>query len=241
MLTTPKLFKINMNRLLAAVLKVFYRLSKSMENERDYFNMNLYQELVYNNYLFDIAKLYDLIAIYGQSNKEVVKSIVESVFENDKRYVQDFKDGVDTIINMLKKNFSSSLKVSDMMVNAGVIQRTRSEQDDIIRRLLLDFVEIMANVEYTTIFFPEAMLETVRSTSLPLFMANVYCLMAGPVKNLWIKDSLIGDELNALRHQVQKVAVDTCLTLVDVAIIRSIGAHSQMYAVVQNALASNLK
>ena len=193
---------MNMNRLLAAVLKVFYRLSKSMENERDYFNMNLYQELVYNNYLFDIAKLYDLIAIYGQSNKEVVKSIVESVFENDKRYVQDFKDGVDTIINMLKKNFSSSLKVSDMMVNAGVIQRTRSEQDDIIRRLLLDFVEIMANVEYTTIFFPETMLETVRSTSLPLFMANVYCLMAGPVKNLWIKDSLIGLELNALRHQV---------------------------------------
>lgn len=50
-----------------------------------------------------------------------MKSIVESVFENDKRYVQDFKDGVDTIINMLKKNFSSSLKVSDMMVNAGVI------------------------------------------------------------------------------------------------------------------------
>lgn len=35
--------------------------------------------------------------------------------------------------------------------------------------------------------------------------------------------------------------MDTCLTLVDVAIIRSIGAHSQMYAVVQNALASNLK
>lgn len=56
---------MNMNRLLAAVLKVFFRLSKSMESERDFFNMNLYQELVYNNYLFDIAKLYDLIAIYG--------------------------------------------------------------------------------------------------------------------------------------------------------------------------------
>lgn len=65
MLTTPKLIKMNMNRLLAAVLKVFFRLSKSMESERDFFNMNLYQELVYNNYLFDIAKLYDLIAIYG--------------------------------------------------------------------------------------------------------------------------------------------------------------------------------
>jgi len=56
-----------------------------------------------------------LIAIYGASNKDLVKSIVESVFENDKRYVQDFKDGVDTIINMLKRSFNSSLKVSDMI------------------------------------------------------------------------------------------------------------------------------
>ena len=106
---------------------------------------------------------------------------------------------MDTIISMLKKNFSACIKVSDMINLAGVIQRTRSEQDDIIRRLLLDIVEIMSNVELTTTFFPESLLETVRSTSLPLFMANVYCLMAGPVKNLWMKESFIKDELNSLR------------------------------------------
>jgi hypothetical protein len=64
---------------------------------------------------------------------------------------------------------------------------------------MLDFVEIMANVELTTTFFPESMLETVRSTSLPLFMANVYCLMAGPVKTLWMRESHIKAELNTLR------------------------------------------
>ena len=162
-----------------------------MESDADYFPLPVYQELVYNNWLFDIAKLYDIIAVYGHSNTALVKGLVESVFENDKRYVQDFKDGVDTIIGMLKKNFSASVKVCDMMHNAGVLQRTRSEQDDIIRRLMLDIVEIMTNVELTTTFFPEAMLETVRGTSLPLFMANVYCLMAGPVKTLWMEDSYI--------------------------------------------------
>jgi len=86
-----------------------------------------------------------------------------------------------------------------MILGAGVISRTRTEQDDIIRRLMFDFVEIMANVELTTTFFPESMLETVRSTSLPLFMANVYCLMAGPVKTLWMRESHIKAELNTLR------------------------------------------
>ena len=67
---------------------------------------------------------------------------------------------------------------------------------------MLDIVEIMSNVELTSTFFPDSMLETIRSTSLPVFMANVYCLMAGPVKNLWMTDSYIQAELNSLRKQV---------------------------------------
>ena len=43
--------------------------------------------MIYKNFIFDMAKLYDIIAIYGQSNTETVKSIVANVFENDKRYV----------------------------------------------------------------------------------------------------------------------------------------------------------
>ena len=64
---------------------------------------------------------------------------------------------------------------------------------------MLDYAEIMTNLELTTEFFPESMLETVRNTSLPLFCGNIFCLMAGPVKKLWLKDSLIKDELEAIR------------------------------------------
>ena len=88
-----------------------------------------------------------------------------------------------------------------MIVGDGVfINRTRSEQDEIIKRVMLDLVEIMANVELTTTYFPDDMLKTVRNTSLALFMANVYCLMIGPVKTLWLKDSTIKEELNAIRR-----------------------------------------
>ena len=114
-MTTQKLLKNCVNGLMQVVLKVFYRLSKPVESDSDYFPLSVYQELVYNNWIFDIAKLYDLIAVYGKSNTETVKSIINSVFENDKRYVQDFKDGVDTMIQMLKRSFGYSLKVSDMI------------------------------------------------------------------------------------------------------------------------------
>ena len=103
---------------------------------------------------------------------------------------------------MLKKSFSSCIRVTDMINGQDVFERTRSEQDQIIVKLLLDFIEIMYNVELTTRFFPESLLETVRSTSLHLFMANVYCLMSNSVKTEWMKDSNIKKEINRIRKKV---------------------------------------
>jgi len=40
---------------------------------------------------------------------------------------------------------------------------------------------------------------------------------------------------------VKKIAVETCLVILDVAIVRSIGVHVPNFAVIQNNLASCLK
>ena len=122
-----------------------------------------------------------------------------------------------------------------------IIERTRSEQDEVIKRIMLDYAEIMTNLELTCEYFPESMLETVRNTSLPLFCANIFCLMTGHVKKQWLEKSLIQDELEAIRKQVKKLAVKTCIIIIDVSIVKCIGKHSIAYAVVQDRLASSLK
>ena len=73
---------------------MFYRLSKPIESEQDQFRLEDYRELIYSNYVFDMAKLYDIVAIYGQSNPDTVRQIVSSVFENEPKYIQDFGDSV---------------------------------------------------------------------------------------------------------------------------------------------------
>jgi len=55
-----------------------------------------------------MAKLYDISAVYGESNQTVVKQLISNVFDNDMRYVEDFKDSVDVIITMFKKSFGTS-------------------------------------------------------------------------------------------------------------------------------------
>jgi len=39
-----------------------------MESDNEYFTVDFYRNIVFNNGLFDIAKLLDIAAIYGQSN-----------------------------------------------------------------------------------------------------------------------------------------------------------------------------
>jgi len=170
-----------------------------------------------------------------------VTALIANVFENDKRFIQEFKESVDAILSMFKRSFTASLKITDMIRGDMIIERTRSEQDEVIKRIMLDYAEIMTNLELTCEYFPESMLETVRNTSLPLFCANIYCLMTGHVKKQWLQQSLIREELEVIRKQVKKLAVKTCLIIIDVSIVKCISKHSISYAVVQDRLASSLK
>ena len=73
--------------LLQTVLSIFSRLSLPEESEEDKFPLEKYNDLVYNNFLVDIAKLYDIAAIYGQQNREQVRKLIANVFENDMRFL----------------------------------------------------------------------------------------------------------------------------------------------------------
>jgi len=67
-----------------------------------------------------MAKLFDIAAVYGESNSDVVRQLITNVFNNDKRYVEDFKESVDVIINMFKKSFGTALKVNEMIAGNEV-------------------------------------------------------------------------------------------------------------------------
>ena len=76
------------------------------------------------NSLFDIAKLYDIAAIYGPDNKDSVRALINNVFENDNRFFSDFKESVDMMINHLKRCFTAALRVSEMSRGELVIDKS---------------------------------------------------------------------------------------------------------------------
>jgi hypothetical protein len=47
-------------------------LSLSIESQEEYFSLSFYSKLVYDNWIFDMAKLIDIAAVYGKSNSPIV-------------------------------------------------------------------------------------------------------------------------------------------------------------------------
>jgi hypothetical protein len=71
-------------------------------------------------------------------------------------------------------------------------------------------------------------------------MGNVYSLMIGPVKK-WLKNSTIKHELEVIRNSLKNLAIESCLTILDVTIVKCVGVFSKNFAVVQNRIGQCLK
>lgn len=87
-----------------------------MEGSNDYFSFDFYKQLVYDNQVFDIAKLLDLAAIYGRDNGDIVRTIITNVLEADARFVQDFKDAFDMMLTVLKRAFKDARRTDQVIL-----------------------------------------------------------------------------------------------------------------------------
>eukprot|EP00747_Dinoflagellata_sp_TGD_P079624 gnl/TRDRNA2_/TRDRNA2_160582_c0_seq1.p1 gnl/TRDRNA2_/TRDRNA2_160582_c0~~gnl/TRDRNA2_/TRDRNA2_160582_c0_seq1.p1 ORF type:complete len:740 (+),score=132.38 gnl/TRDRNA2_/TRDRNA2_160582_c0_seq1:97-2316(+) len=73
------------------VLATFTRMSRPRETSHDFISTQKFGELLYEHTVFDIPKLIDICAIYGDSNRATVTRLVHSVFTHQPRYRDDFK------------------------------------------------------------------------------------------------------------------------------------------------------
>jgi len=132
--------------------------------------------MVYDNWIFDMAKLIDLAAVYGKSNPQIVCSIIDNLFEIDKRFVQDFKESVDLIVNHVKKTFKEYVTIQAMIKGEHIKEMTRKELENHILDYLIDYTELLSNFNLITSTFPSQVLDSLRGTNPLIYLANSYCL-----------------------------------------------------------------
>lgn len=101
--------------------------------------------MVYDNSIFDVAKLLDFAAIYGKSNPKQTQVLISTVLESEPRLVSDFKEAFEMMLNILKRIFKDALRSDQMIRGDDIQQKTRTEQDEIIFRLVKNLIEMLTN------------------------------------------------------------------------------------------------
>jgi len=81
-----------------------------MESETEYFPLEFYRNLVYENQIFDIAKLLDIAAIFGSGNNKIVNQLISNVLDLGPKFMDDFKEAFDMMLNIFKRIFKDALR-----------------------------------------------------------------------------------------------------------------------------------
>ena len=160
-------------------------MSQNMESETEYFSIDFYKKIVYQNGLLDVAKLFDLAAIYGNSNPQEIKTLIETIFETDLRFEQDFKEAFDMMINIFKRIFKDAVRLDEMIRGEAIIQKGQTEQEEIMQRLLEDLIEILTNFHLVSRHFGDAVVGSISNTNFLVNLANCYCMLR-KIKKLWV-------------------------------------------------------
>uniref|UniRef100_A0A8C5LWV1 Activating signal cointegrator 1 complex subunit 2 n=1 Tax=Leptobrachium leishanense TaxID=445787 RepID=A0A8C5LWV1_9ANUR len=83
------------------VFLTFLRMSTHKESKDHYITPCVFGEIIYNNYLFDIAKLMDICVLFGKGNSALLQKMIGNIFQHQPSYYQDLNDSVPTLLQVL--------------------------------------------------------------------------------------------------------------------------------------------
>jgi hypothetical protein len=157
--------------------------------------------------------------------------------------VDEFNNAFDMMLNIIKRIFKDALRTDQMIKGDAILQKTRSEQDMIIYRLLKNLIEMLSNFQLIVLHFSDSTIEQVANTNFLVCLTNSFCLLR-KVRKFWI---------GGCQSKEMRISIETCVSMglklciqstahvLVKGVLSRINVHSKNFAIVQNKLAMTLR
>ncbi|XP_028405647.1 activating signal cointegrator 1 complex subunit 2-like [Dendronephthya gigantea] len=89
-----------------SIFMVYLRMATHKESKEDFFTPEIFGEILYENFLFDIPKILDLCSLYGgenSKNNNLLSKMLENVFKKQPKYIDDLRETIPSICQTLDK------------------------------------------------------------------------------------------------------------------------------------------
>ena len=94
------------------VLTIYYRITHAMDENAAKYEAFKIPQIIYDEWIIDIPKLIDFINIYGESNPEIVKEVVNKSFF----MIEDLYEDLDRIVKQQIPSEILDRAYKDMMI-----------------------------------------------------------------------------------------------------------------------------
>lgn len=137
------------------VFLVCLRMSTYKESRQNFINQDVFADLIYKNYLFDIAKILDLCILYEKN--PLLNKIIENLFSVQKNFYEDFKISINEMIKAIetsKKNLNQIFEL-ESRYEIGSVTPTELMGEKISKKMkeiieiiyyLTDFARTLSNL-----------------------------------------------------------------------------------------------
>lgn len=76
------------------VLVIVCRLITNKESESEFMSKEKQAEIIYSNFIITVPMVFDLVTLYGHSNKPMMQKIISTLLKIESNYGNDFKMGI---------------------------------------------------------------------------------------------------------------------------------------------------
>ncbi|CAN7996646.1 unnamed protein product, partial [Ixodes hexagonus] len=86
------------DRVYNLVFRTFLRLSTYKESKVNHIDKEKFANLLYDNFIFDIPKIFDLCILFQRGNHDLVCRMIENIMSCQQKFTSDLKDIEDTML-----------------------------------------------------------------------------------------------------------------------------------------------
>ena len=72
--------------------------------------------VIYDNYIFDIPRLFDICSLYAINNKELLSKMIGNIFKQQQAYTNDLRSAIKSIIDVSFKSSKVLMKRESLRV-----------------------------------------------------------------------------------------------------------------------------
>ncbi|KAL4460610.1 hypothetical protein ABPG72_016682 [Tetrahymena utriculariae] len=187
--------KIILKEITRLVLVIIYRIVSCEEENLQKATEFGCSKIILDEWLIDIPKMIDLIAVYGEKNGKIVKEIIKKSFELQKEFKADFEDMQDKILKEYLDQFYKEmllLKKKDKLGSASY----EIVDSDIERKveLLCSILDTISSIIDILNFFPAFEVESIyQDEKINIMLENILYELIFAREEAWVMGKYRGD------------------------------------------------